>query len=176
MKRVSGKKLIAIFISAVVILCLIFGGLSILNKKLKAFQKKLETSTKVEETEFPYDAEIDNYKEIDKTFKLDNIDFKVLSLGNFNFGTLMPIFVGNISDDEGNQFAENYYVRIKSGDLNQMYNLDKWIGFYERPIKSYSKIDKSYNKDSKYDQFYMGKFLYNPKDVNKEDMEIYIEK
>ena len=95
----------------------------------------------------------ENYKEINKTFKLDNIDFKVLSLGDFNFGTLMLVFVGNISEPEGNQIAENYYVRVKSGNLNQMYSLDKLIGFLEGSIKSYSKIDKSYNKDSEYLSF-----------------------
>ncbi|XZI53824.1 hypothetical protein ACSW9K_10390 [Clostridium perfringens] len=35
----------------------------------------------------------ENYKEINKTFKLDNIDFKVLSLGDFNFGTLMHVWL-----------------------------------------------------------------------------------
>ncbi|MGM8271753.1 hypothetical protein ACSXDL_02110 [Clostridium perfringens] len=95
----------------------------------------------------------ENYKEINKTFKLDNIDFKVLSLVDFNFGTLMPGFVGNISESEGNQIAERYYVRVKSGNLNQMYSLDKLIGFLEGPIKSYSKIDKSYNKDFEYLSF-----------------------
>ncbi|HAT4116116.1 TPA: hypothetical protein I9Z52_001462 [Clostridium perfringens] len=65
----------------------------------------------------------------------------------------MPGFVGNISESEGNQIAERYYVRVKSGNLNQMYSLDKLIGFLEGPIKSYSKIDKSYNKDFEYLSF-----------------------
>lgn len=295
MKKVSIKSLIIIFVIAVLILSIIFGGLKILGEKLKKIQGNLEVATKEAETQFPYDVEIDNYKvqinkpklfnhyvlfdynvetkdgspiteedfyitgavsfpddgyftsvdeisteinvnkmhiinvgiivarekydsyvknpsflisarekgsskslydekridkrievrdmiypttenykEINKTFKLDNIDFKVLSLGDFNFGTLMPIFVGNISEAEGNQITENYYVRIKSGNLNQMYSLDKWIGFFDRPIKRYSEIDKSYNKDSKYDQFYMAKLFYNPNEVNRSDMEIYI--
>ncbi|ELC8455310.1 hypothetical protein QYB58_000382 [Clostridium perfringens] len=46
----------------------------------------------------------------------------------------MLVFVGNISGPEGNQIAENYYVRVKSGNLNQMYSLDKLIGFLEGPI------------------------------------------
>lgn len=116
----------------------------------------------------------ENYKEINKIFKLDNIDFKVLSIGDFNFGRLIPIYIGNISDVEGSEISKNYYIRVKSGKFQKNYNLDKWIGFYDRPIKDYSKIDSSYDKNSKYDQFYMAKLFYNPNEVNKDNMEIYL--
>lgn len=116
----------------------------------------------------------ENYKEINKIFKLDNIDFKVLSIGDFNFGRLIPIYIGNISDVEGSEISQNYYIRVKSGKFQKNYNLDKWIGFYDRPIKNYSKIDSSYDKNSKYDQFYMAKLFYNPNEVNKDNMEIYL--
>ena len=45
---------------------------------------------------------------------------------------------------------------------------------YEQVIKRYSNIDPSYNANSQYDQFYMGKIFYNPKEVNKDNVKIYL--
>ena len=47
-----------------------------------------------------------------------------------------------------------------------------WI--YEQVIKRYSNIDPSYDKNSQYDQFYMGKIFYNQKEVNKDNVKIYL--
>lgn len=133
----------------------------------KRIDKRIETNAVI------YPAK-ENYKEINKIFKLDNIDFKILSIGDFNFGRLIPIYIGNISDIEGSEISKNYYIRVKSGKFQKNYSLDKWIGFYDGPIKDYSKIDSSYDKNSKYDQFYMAKLFYNPNEVNKDNMEIYL--
>lgn len=135
--------------------------------KEKRIDKRIETKGIIYLTK-------ENYKEINKTFKLDNIDFNILSLGNFDFGSFIPIFVGNISHEQSEEISNKYAIRIKGGNLNQIYNLEKWAGFYEQAIKQYSKIDKKYNKNSEYDQFYMAKLLYNPKEVNKDNLEIYL--
>lgn len=116
----------------------------------------------------------ENYREINKTFKLDNIEFNILSLGNFDFGSFIPIFVGNISHEKSEEITNKYAIRIKSGNLNQIYNLEKWAGFYEKAIKNYSKIDPKYNENSEYDQFYMAKLLYNPNEVSRDNIEIYL--
>ncbi|ELC8453391.1 hypothetical protein LI034_15660 [Clostridium perfringens] len=136
-------------------------------KEEKRIDKRVETNGIIYPTK-------ENYKEINKIFKLDNIDFNVLSLGDFDFGSFIPIFVENTSEAERDEVIENYYIRVKSGEFQKNYNLDKWIGFYDGPIKDYSKIDSSYDKNSKYDQFYMAKLLYNPNEVNKDNMEIYL--
>ena len=59
-------------------------------------------------------------------------------------------------------------------NINAIYDLEKWVGFYEQVIKRYSNIDPSYNANSQYDQFYMGKIFYNPKEVNKDNVKIYL--
>lgn len=142
-------------------------GSSKLIYEEKRIDKRIETKGIIYLTK-------ENYKEINKTFKLDNIDFNILSLGNFDFGSFIPIFVGNISHEQSEEISNKYAIRIKSGNLNQIYNLEKWAGFYEKAIKNYSKIDSKYNKNSEYDQFYMAKLLYNPKEVNKDNLEIYL--
>lgn len=133
----------------------------------KRIDKRIETKGVIYPTK-------ENYKEINKTFKLDNIEFNILSLGNFDFGSFIPIFVGDISHEKSEEIPNEYAIRIKSGNLNQIYNLEKWAGFYEKAIKNYRKIDPKYNKNSEYDQFYMAKLLYNPNEVNKNNMEIYL--
>ena len=54
-------------------------------------EKRVDTTIKVDGVVYPYK---ENYKEIKKTFKLDDIDFEVLSIGDFDFGSCIPIFVG----------------------------------------------------------------------------------
>ena len=124
-------------------------------------EKRVDTTIKVDGVVYPYK---ENYKEIKKTFKLDDIDFEVLSIGDFDFGSCIPIFVGNISEEKGKEIENKYTI----------YDLEKWVGFYEQVIKRYSNIDPSYNANSQYDQFYMGKIFYNPKEVNKDNVKIYL--
>lgn len=142
-------------------------GSSKLIYEEKRIDKRIETKGIIYPTK-------ENYKEINKTFKLDNIDFNILSLGNFDFGSFIPIFIGNISHEQSEEISNKYAIRIKCGNLNQIYNLEKWAGFYEKAIKNYSKIDSKYNKNSEYDQFYMAKILYNPNEVSRDNMEIYL--
>ena len=135
-------------------------------------EKRVDTTIKIDGVVYP---EKENYKEIKKTFKLDGIDFEVLSIGDFDFGSCIPIFVGNISEEKGKEIENKYALRIIEGEnINAMYNLEKWVGFYEQVIKRYSNIDTSYDKNSQYDQFYMGKIFYNPKEVNKDNVKIYL--
>ncbi|WP_221372826.1 hypothetical protein [Clostridium perfringens] len=134
-------------------------------------EKRVDTTIKIDGVVYP---DKENYKEIKKTFKLDGIDFEVLSIGDFDFGSCIPIFVGNISEEKGKEIANKYALRIEGENINTMYNLEKWVGFYEQVIKRYSNIDTSYDKNSQYDQFYMGKIFYNPKEVNKDNVKIYL--
>ena len=134
-------------------------------------EKRVDTTIKIDGVVYP---DKENYKEIKKTFKLDDIDFEVLSIGDFDFGSCIPIFVGNISEEKGKEIENKYALRIEGENINAMYNLEKWVGFYEQVIKRYSNIDPSYNANSQYDQFYMGKIFYNPKEVNKDNVKIYL--
>ena len=134
-------------------------------------EKRVDTTIKVDGVVYP---DKENYKEIKKTFKLDDIDFEVLSIGDFDFGSCIPIFVGNISEEKGKEIENKYALRVEGENINAMYDLEKWVGFYEQVIKRYSNIDPSYNANSQYDQFYMGKIFYNPKEVNKENVKIYL--
>lgn len=134
-------------------------------------EKRVDTTIKIDGVVYP---DKENYKEIKKTFKLDGIDFEVLSIGDFDFGSYIPIFVGNISEEKGKEIENKYALRIEGENINAMYNLEKWVGFYEQVIKRYSNIDTSYDKNSQYDQFYMGKIFYNPKEVNKDNIKIYL--
>ena len=134
-------------------------------------EKRIDTTIKVDGVVYP---DKENYKEIKKTFKLDDIDFEVLSIGDFDFGTFIPIFVGNISNEKSKEIENKYALRVEGENINAMYDLEKWVGFYEQVIKRYSNIDPSYNANSQYDQFYMGKIFYNPKEVNKENVKIYL--
>lgn len=134
-------------------------------------EKRVDTTIKIDGVVYP---DKENYKEIKKTFKLDGIDFEVLSIGDFDFGSCIPIFVGNISEEKGKEIENKYALRIEGENINAMYNLEKWVGFYEQVIKRYSNIDPSYNANSQYDQFYMGKIFYNQKEVNKENVKIYL--
>ncbi|WP_322875240.1 hypothetical protein [Clostridium perfringens] len=134
-------------------------------------EKRVDTTIKMEGVVYPYK---ENYKEIKKTFKLDDIDFEVLSIGDFDFGSCIPIFVGNISEEKGKEIENKYALRVEGENINAIYDLEKWGGFYEQVIKRYSNIDPSYNANSQYDQFYMGKIFYNPKEVNKDILKIYL--
>lgn len=134
-------------------------------------EKRVDTTIKIDGVVYP---EKENYKEIKKTFKLDGIDFEVLSIGNFDFGTFIPIFVGNISNEKSKEIENKYALRIEGENINAIYDLEKWVGFYEQVIKRYSNIDQRYNANSQYDQFYMGKIFYNPKEVNKDNVKIYL--
>ncbi len=134
-------------------------------------EKRVDTTIKVDGVVYP---DKENYKEIKKTFKLDDIDFEVLSIGDFDFGSCIPIFVGNISKEKGKEIENKYALRVEEENINAIYDLEKWVGFYEQVIKRYSNIDPSYNANSQYDQFYMGKIFYNPKEVNKENVKIYL--
>lgn len=134
-------------------------------------EKRVDTTIKMEGVVYP---DKENYKEIKKTFKLDDIDFEVLSIGDFDFGTFIPIFVGNISNEKSKEIENKYALRVEGENINAMYDLEKWVGFYEQVIKRYSNIDPSHNANSQYDQFYMGKIFYNPKEVNKENVKIYL--
>lgn len=134
-------------------------------------EKRVDTTIKVDGVVYP---DKENYKEIKKTFKLDDIDFEVLSIGDFDFGTFIPIFVGNISNEKSKEIENKYALRVEGENINAIYNLEKWVGFYEQVIKRYSNIDPSYNANSQYDQFYMGKIFYNPKEVNKDNVKIYL--
>ncbi|MDK0787037.1 hypothetical protein P5E98_05895 [Clostridium perfringens] len=134
-------------------------------------EKRVDTTIKVDGVVYP---DKENYKEIKKTFKLDDIDFEVLSIGDFDFGTFIPIFVGNISNEKSKEIENKYALRVEGENINAMYDLEKWVGFYEQVIKRYSNIDPSYNANSQYDQFYMGKIFYNPNEVNKENVKIYL--
>ena len=134
-------------------------------------EKRIDTTIKVDGVVYP---DKENYKEIKKTFKLDDIDFEVLSIGDFDFGTFIPIFVGNISNEKSKEIENKYALRVEGENINAMYDLEKWVGFYEQVIKRYSNIDPSYNANSQYDQFYMGKIFYNPKEVNKDNIKIYL--
>ncbi|WP_124042171.1 hypothetical protein [Clostridium perfringens] len=134
-------------------------------------EKRVDTTIKMEGVVYP---DKENYKELKKTFKLDDIDFEVLSIGDFDFGTFIPIFVGNISNEKSKEIENKYALRIEGENINAIYDLEKWVGFYEQVIKRYSNIDPSYNANSQYDQFYMGKIFYNPKEVNKDNVKIYL--
>lgn len=134
-------------------------------------EKRVDTTIKVDGVVYP---DKENYKEIKKTFKLDDIDFEVLSIGDFDFGTFIPIFVGNISNEKSIEIENKYALRVEGENINAIYDLEKWVGFYEQVIKRYSNIDPSYNANSQYDQFYMGKIFYNPKEVNKDNVKIYL--
>ena len=134
-------------------------------------EKRVDTTIKIDGVVYP---DKENYKEIKKTFKLDGIDFEVLSIGDFDFGSCIPIFVGNISEEKGKEIENKYALRVEGENINAIYDLEKWVGFYEQVIKRYSNIDPSYNANSQYDQFYMGKIFYNPKEVNKENVKIYL--
>ena len=131
----------------------------------------VDTTIKVDGIVYP---DKENYKELKKTFKLDDIDFEVLSIGNFDFGSCIPIFVGNISEEKGKEIENKYAFRVEGENINAIYDLEKWVGFYEQVIKRYSNIDQRYNANSQYDQFYMGKIFYNPKEVNKDNVKIYL--
>lgn len=134
-------------------------------------EKRVDTTIKMEGVVYP---DKENYKELKKTFKLDDINFEVLSIGNFDFGTFIPIFVGNISNEKSKEIENKYALRIEGENINAIYDLEKWVGFYEQVIKRYSNIDQRYNANSQYDQFYMGKIFYNPKEVNKDNVKIYL--
>lgn len=134
-------------------------------------EKRVDTTIKVDGVVYP---DKENYKEIKKTFKLDDIDFEVLSIGDFDFGTFIPIFVGNISNEKSKEIENKYALRVEGENINAIYDLEKWVGFYEQVIKRYSNIDQRYNANSQYDQFYMGKIFYNPKEVNKDNVKIYL--
>ena len=134
-------------------------------------EKRVDTTIKVDGVVYP---DKENYKEIKKTFKLDGIDFEVLSIGDFDFGSCIPIFVGHISEEKGKEIENKYALRVEGENINAICDLEKWVGFYEQVIKRYSNIDPSYNANSQYDQFYMGKIFYNPKEVNKDNVKIYL--
>ena len=116
----------------------------------------------------------EDYLSLNKKITFDNVDFEIRSLSNFEFGSLLYIFVGNKDEEECKRIANQYSVKLISGDYERSFDLEKWVGFTELAIRKYSSIDERYNKDSKHDQFYMSRMFYNLNEVNREDMEVYL--
>ena len=116
----------------------------------------------------------EDYLSLNKKITFDNVDFEIRSLSNFEFGSLLYIFVGNKDEEECKRIANQYSVKLISGDYERSFDLEKWVGFTELAIRKYSSIDERYNKDSKHDQFYMSRMFYNLNEVHRDNMEVYL--
>lgn len=116
----------------------------------------------------------EDYLSLNKKINFDNIDFEIRSLANFEFGSLMYIFVGNKDEEECKRIANQYVIKLISGDYEKSFDLEKWVGFTDLAIRKYSSIDSRYDKNSQHDQFYMSRMFYNLNEVDRENIEIYL--
>lgn len=80
----------------------------------------------------------EDYVSFNKKINFDNIDFEIRSLANFEFGSLMYIFVGNKNEEDCKRIASEYGIKLKSEDYEETFDLEKWVGFTDIAIKKYS--------------------------------------
>ncbi|MPQ44849.1 hypothetical protein [Clostridium tarantellae] len=130
-------------------------------------QKEIKTKEK-------FNLTTENYQILNKNIKFNNIDFNIISLANFKFGSLLYLFTENINEKTCKEIMKNFSIKLKSKTFEQIYTLEEAGGFYDMPIKKFSKIDRKYNPNSQYDQFYISKMFYNINDVDRNNMQIYL--
>ena len=116
----------------------------------------------------------EDYLSLNKKITFDNVDFEIRSFANFEFGSLLYIFVGNKDEEECKRIANQYVIKLISGDYERSFDLEKWVGFTDLAIRKYSSIDSRYDKNSQHDQFYMSRMFYNLNEVDRENIEVYL--
>ncbi|MGG5461051.1 hypothetical protein [Clostridium sp. B9] len=116
----------------------------------------------------------EDYLSLNKKVEFNDVSFEIRSLANFEFGSLMYIFVGNKDEEECKRIARQYDIKLVSGDYEKSFDLEKWVGFSELAIRKYSSIDDRYDENSQNDQFFMSRMFYDLDDVDRENMKIYI--
>ena len=121
----------------------------------------------------PIPLSTDGYKYIHKKFYLDGIDYTVESLGNFEFGSLLHFYIEDAEREDTGDITNKYKLKLKSGDYINMYDLKGVLGYNKKLVKKVSELG-DFNKDSKYIQFYGGYLLYDTKDVDVNNMQIYL--
>lgn len=120
----------------------------------------------------PLNKSTNGYEYIHKKVSLDGLDFTIESLGNFEFGSLIDFYIEDTKNSDTYDIREKYNLKLISGNYINAYELKALIAF---PPKELGELeDYDYNKDSKYVQFYAGNLLYNPQDVDINDMQIYL--
>ncbi|MBU3207880.1 hypothetical protein KPL33_13000 [Clostridium algidicarnis] len=120
----------------------------------------------------PLNKSTNGYEYIHKKVSLDGLDFTIESLGNFEFGSLIDFYIEDIKNSDTYDIREKYNLKLISGNYINAYELKALIAF---PPKELGELkDYDYNKDSKYVQFYAGNLLYNPEDVDINNMQIYL--
>ncbi|MBU3210686.1 hypothetical protein [Clostridium algidicarnis] len=120
----------------------------------------------------PLNKSTNGYEYIHKKISLDGLDFTIESLGNFEFGSLIDFYIEDTKNSDTYDIREKYNLKLISGNYINAYELKALIAF---PPKELGELeDYDYNKDSKYVQFYAGNLLYNPEDVDINNMQIYL--
>lgn len=123
----------------------------------------------------PLNKSTNGYEYIHKKVSLDGLDFTIESLGNFEFGSLIDFYVEDTKNSDTYDIIDKYSLKLISGSYINEYELESFLGYRDNQVKELSELkDYDYNKDSKYIQFYTGNLLYNPKDVDINDMQIYL--
>lgn len=118
---------------------------------------------------------MNGYEYIHKKISLDGIDFTIESLGNFEFGSLIDFYIEDTQNSDTYDIIDKYSLKLISGSYINEYELKSFLGYRDNQVKGLGELkDYDYNKDSKYVQFYAGNLLYNPKDVDINDMQIYL--
>ncbi|WP_029451876.1 hypothetical protein [Clostridium algidicarnis] len=120
----------------------------------------------------PLNKSTNGYEYIHKKISLDGLDFTIESLGNFEFGSLIDFYIEDTKNSDTYDIREKYNLKLISGNYINAYELKALIAF---PPKELGELeDYDYNRDSKYVQFYAGNLLYNPEDVDINNMQIYL--
>ncbi|WP_029451841.1 hypothetical protein [Clostridium algidicarnis] len=115
------------------------------------------------------------YEYIHKKISLDGLDFTIESLGNFEFGSLIDFYIEDTKNSDTYDIREKYNLKLISGNYINAYELKTFLGYRNNEVKQLSELeDYDYNKDSKHIVFCTGNLLYNPEDVDINNMQIYL--
>lgn len=115
----------------------------------------------------------ENYKNINKKMKIDDVNLTVMDLGNFEFGSILNIFTENTKDKNFGDFDEKYNIKLKSGDFTKVYEIKKAIGLNGDYIEDIIKW-REMNKEAKVIEFFTVGLLYDINSIDFNNFEVFI--
>lgn len=134
-------------------------------------EKKIEGSYYINESS-------DGYKDINKKFLVDGINFTIQSITNFDLGSIINFYTYDTDiNNPTNQYEyilDNYELKLKSGQYTKIYEIKSLIEYTDNNIVNNLISLGNYDKNMQYISFFQGNLIYNNDEVNTNDMQVYL--
>lgn len=115
----------------------------------------------------------ENYKNINKKIKIDDVNLTVMDLGHFEFGSILNIFTENLKDEKLENFDEKYNIKLKSSNFTKMYEIKKVIGLNGDDLEDVIKWKKT-DEEAKVIEFFTVDLLYDVNLIDFNNFEVFL--